>query len=89
MVRVTFRGPELEGLTIAEPAASVRLLIPSSPDDDLVMPTWNGNEFLLGDGSRPIIRTFTQQSTGPPATHVSWRQRPRARALTGFSIVAY
>ncbi len=23
------------------------------------MPTWNGNEFLLPDGRRPTIRTFT------------------------------
>lgn len=23
------------------------------------MPTWNGNEFLLDDGTRPTIRTFT------------------------------
>ena len=23
------------------------------------MPSWNGNEFLLDDGSRPVIRTFT------------------------------
>ncbi len=59
MVRVTLDGAELEGLTIPEPAASVRLLIPSGIGDDLEMPTWNGNEFLLGDGSRPVIRTFT------------------------------
>ena len=25
----------------------------------LVMPAWNGNEFLLPDGSRPVIRTLT------------------------------
>lgn len=30
MARVTFGGAELEGLTANEPAASVRLLIPSS-----------------------------------------------------------
>ena len=29
MVRVTFTGPELEDLTLDEPAASVRLLLPS------------------------------------------------------------
>lgn len=23
------------------------------------MPTWNGNEFLLPDGERPVLRTFT------------------------------
>ena len=30
----------------------------------LVMPTWNGNEFLLPDGQRPIIRTFTPRRVG-------------------------
>lgn len=59
LVRVTFAGPELEGLTVEDPAASVRLLLPSPGVDDLVMPTWNGNEFLLSDGRRPTLRTFT------------------------------
>jgi len=57
--RVTFSGPELEGLTIEQPAASVRLLLPSPGADELVMPTWTGNEFLLPDGRRPTIRTCT------------------------------
>jgi NADPH-dependent ferric siderophore reductase len=59
MTRVTLGGPALEGLAVDLPAASVRLLIPSPGSDELIMPTWNGNEFLLDDGSRPIIRTFT------------------------------
>jgi NADPH-dependent ferric siderophore reductase len=29
------------------------------------MPEWNGNEFLLGDGTRPIIRTFTPRRFDP------------------------
>lgn len=59
MVQVTFAGPDLEGLVVEQPAASVRLLLPSPGSQELVMPTWNGNEFLLPDGSRPAIRTFT------------------------------
>jgi NADPH-dependent ferric siderophore reductase len=59
MVRVTLAGTELDGLTVQHPAASVRLLLPPPGTHDLVMPTWNGNEFLLPDGGRPIIRTFT------------------------------
>jgi NADPH-dependent ferric siderophore reductase len=59
MTRVTLTGPELEGLTVEEPAASVRLLLPSSGESRLVMPIWNGNEFLRPDGRRPAIRTFT------------------------------
>jgi NADPH-dependent ferric siderophore reductase len=59
MRRVRVHGPELAGLEITEPAASVRVLLPSPGTEDLVMPTWNGNEFLLADGTRPVIRTFT------------------------------
>ncbi|HEY3721872.1 MAG TPA: siderophore-interacting protein [Acidimicrobiia bacterium] len=59
MVQVTIAGPALEGLGVDEPAASVRLLLPSPGTEDLVVPEWNGNEFLLPDGSRPAIRTLT------------------------------
>jgi NADPH-dependent ferric siderophore reductase len=30
------------------------------------MPTWNGNEFLLPGGTRPIIRTFTPRAVDAP-----------------------
>jgi NADPH-dependent ferric siderophore reductase len=53
--RVTLSG--LQNFSVDEPAASVRLLLPVA--DELVMPAWNGNEFLLPDGSRPAIRTLT------------------------------
>ena len=59
VVCVTLDGPDLDQLVIDEPAGSVRLLLPTSSDARLVIPTWNGNEFLLEDGSRPILRTFT------------------------------
>ena len=59
MVRVTLAGDDLAGLTVEQPAASVRVLLPPSGGADLVVPQWNGNEFLLPDGSRPAIRTFT------------------------------
>src|SRR6476659_5013433 len=59
MTRVTLAGPDLEGLKVDDPAASVRLLLPASGASELIMPSWNGNEFLLPDGRRPAIRTFT------------------------------
>lgn len=59
MVRVTVGGPDLEGLDPGLPAASVRLLLPSSGSGNLALPTWNGNEFRAADGSRPVIRTLT------------------------------
>jgi len=59
MVRITLTGAELEGLVVEEPAASVRLLLPSPGTHEPVIPTWNGNEFLLPDGRRPTIRTLT------------------------------
>lgn len=44
----------------------MRLLLPG-PDGELVMPTWDGNEFLLPDGRRPAIRTFTPRRSDPEA----------------------
>jgi NADPH-dependent ferric siderophore reductase len=70
LVRVTFAGPELEGMTVDEPAASVRLLLPSPGTPDLVIPTWNGNEFLLPDGHRPTIRTFTPRRVDPDTLEI-------------------
>ena len=58
MRRFVLGGPELDGLEIDEPAASVRLLLPAE-DGTLVMPQWTGNQFELADGTRAPIRTFT------------------------------
>jgi NADPH-dependent ferric siderophore reductase len=63
MTRVILGGAELEGFRLDQPAASVRLLLPT--DGELVVPRWNGNEFLLSDGSRPVIRTFTPRRFDP------------------------
>lgn len=67
LVRLTFGG-DLDGFPMPEPAASVRLLVPVPPDAALAIPEWNGNEFLLPDGRRPAIRTFTPRHlrTDPP-----------------------
>jgi NADPH-dependent ferric siderophore reductase len=59
MGRVTLAGPELQGLAVEQPAASVRVLLPSADGRALVLPAWAGNEFLLPDGRRPTIRTLT------------------------------
>lgn len=59
MVAVTLGGDGLDGFALDHPAASVRLLLPSPGDQELVVPAWNGNEFLLPDGRRPAIRTLT------------------------------
>jgi NADPH-dependent ferric siderophore reductase len=67
LVRVTFAGPDLDGLTVEAPAASVRVLLPSPGTTDIVVPSWNGNEFLLPSGQRPAIRTFTPRRVDPEA----------------------
>jgi len=67
LVRVTLSGSELAGFTVEQPAASVRVLLPSSGAGELVAPSWNGNEFLLPDGRRPTIRTFTPWRVDPEA----------------------
>jgi NADPH-dependent ferric siderophore reductase len=58
LVRVRLGGEALDGFDPPRPAASVRLLLPR-PGAGLVMPTWNGNEFLDPDGRRPLLRTLT------------------------------
>jgi NADPH-dependent ferric siderophore reductase len=65
LVRVTLAGPELAGFSVDLPGASVRLLLPSPGAPELVVPTWRGNEFLLPDGQRPIIRTLTPLQVVP------------------------
>jgi NADPH-dependent ferric siderophore reductase len=67
LVRVTLGGPEVAGLVVDEPAASVRVLLPPAHDAALVIPRWAGNEFLLPDGSRPVIRTLTPRRVDPGA----------------------
>jgi NADPH-dependent ferric siderophore reductase len=64
LVRVTLTGPDLDRLVIKEPGSSVRILLPSPGERQLVVPRWNGNEFLLPDGRRPAIRTFTPGLNG-------------------------
>ncbi|MET0728175.1 MAG: siderophore-interacting protein [Acidimicrobiales bacterium] len=59
LVAMTLSGPELVGFDIGLPAASVRLLLPRQGRTDLVIPTWNGNEFRHDDGQRPLLRTLT------------------------------
>ena len=74
--RIALSGAELAGFAVDLPAASVRLLLPA-PDGELVLPAWNGNEFLLpgSDGTtrlRPYLRTFTPRATraDPPELDV-------------------
>ena len=64
LTRVVFEGDELAGFTTDHPAASVRLLLPD-PGCSLEIPKWNGNEFLLADGRRPLLRTFTPWILSP------------------------
>lgn len=70
MRRFVLGGPALEGLEIDEPAASVRLLLPTA-DGTLEMPKWSGNQFELADGSRAPIRTFTPRSLDTDALELT------------------
>lgn len=65
MRRIVVGGPELVGLRIDEPAASVRLLLPPPGADGIVMPVWSGNQFELPTGERAPIRTFTPRHLDP------------------------
>ncbi len=67
MLQLTLEGAGLRSLEIDGLAASVRLLVPVPGTAELVMPSWNGNEFLLPDGERPALRTFTPMRHDPGA----------------------
>lgn len=66
MVRLTLGGDGLRSMESPGVASSIRLLVPPG-DSELVIPQWNGNEFLLPSGERPIIRTFTPVGFDPDA----------------------
>jgi NADPH-dependent ferric siderophore reductase len=70
LVRATLAGSQLEGFALDLPAASVRLLLPSPDAPELIVPVWNGNEFLLPDGRRPTIRTLTPRRADPEANEL-------------------
>ncbi len=64
--RITLAGDGLAGFEPGLPGGSVRLLLPppasraaSDTPSELVLPTWNGNEYRYDDGTRPPIRTLT------------------------------
>jgi NADPH-dependent ferric siderophore reductase len=65
MMEVTLAGPDLQGLALEQPAASIRLLLSTDAQGDLVIPRWAGNEFLLPNGRRPLIRTLTPRRLDP------------------------
>jgi NADPH-dependent ferric siderophore reductase len=56
--RVTLGGPALASFEPGLPGGSVRLLLPRH-GSDLVLPTWQGNDYRDPDGNRPTIRTLT------------------------------
>ncbi|MFV0258082.1 MAG: siderophore-interacting protein [Acidimicrobiales bacterium] len=59
LLRLTLAGDGLRDLVVDQPASSVRLLIPGPGTDRLVMPEWDGNQYLLPTGDRAVLRTFT------------------------------
>ena len=58
LLRVTLVGEVFGRIEIDQPAMSVRFVV-AWPGEQLELPEWNGNEFLLSDGRRPALRTFT------------------------------
>ncbi|MEZ5374134.1 MAG: siderophore-interacting protein [Microthrixaceae bacterium] len=70
MRRIVLAGPELDGMEVAEPAASVRLLLPRH-DGTLELPGWTGNQFELADGARAPIRTFTPRHHDPATNELT------------------
>jgi NADPH-dependent ferric siderophore reductase len=66
MLGLTLEGECLRSFAVPQPAMSLRVVVPW-PDAELELPEWNGNEFLLADGTRPALRTFTPLRPDPDA----------------------
>jgi NADPH-dependent ferric siderophore reductase len=66
MLRLTLEGDCLRDVEVTQPGTSIRFVVPW-PGSELELPEWQGNEFLLADGSRPALRTFTP--LGPDGEH--------------------
>jgi NADPH-dependent ferric siderophore reductase len=62
-VRVRLEGAVLSDRAELPLSSSIRVLVPSGvpsgPEAQLELPSWQGNEFLWADGTRPPIRTLT------------------------------
>lgn len=63
--RVEMSGAVAQRLVTDEPAASLRLLFSPQPAEVPALPRWNGNLWLLEDGTRPLIRTLTVLDADP------------------------
>ena len=83
LLRLRLGGSALQGFSIPEPAASIRLLVPR-PGESFALPTWNGNEFLHDDGNRPALRTFTPVAVGPDGLVVDVVRHPGG-AVSGWA----
>lgn len=70
MLRLTLEGPGVAAVGEPEPAGSVRLLIPSPGSEELVLPEWDGNVWLLPGGDRAVVRTFTPQQVDAAAARM-------------------
>jgi NADPH-dependent ferric siderophore reductase len=64
MLRLTLEGECLRGVEVTQPGTSIRFVVPWL-GAELELPEWQGNEFLLADGSRPALRTFTPLRADP------------------------
>lgn len=88
MLRVVAGGSELCDFATPEPAASIRVLVPA-PGDRLVLPQWNGNEFLMPDGERPLLRTFTPVVVDADSGLIEfWVVRHPGGAVSGWAETA-
>jgi NADPH-dependent ferric siderophore reductase len=67
LLRLRLEGEVLRRLEVPQVAMSVRFVVPWPDEDELIIPEWEGNEFLRADGSRPALRTFTPLDHDPDA----------------------
>lgn len=62
MVRVTFHGRGLEGLTAEGAATHVKLFLPVDGQTVPLLPTFGPDGVIWPEGPRPVVRTFTPRA---------------------------
>jgi NADPH-dependent ferric siderophore reductase len=73
LVQVDLAGRVAQRLATPEPASSIRLLLTQQRGRPPKIPIWDGNMWVLQDGSRPWVRTLTPLHVNPASSTFSVR----------------
>ncbi len=70
MVRVTFGGAELAGVTVEGPATHLKLFLPVEGQTVPLLPTFGADGIRWPEGPRPVVRTYTPRAIRSEASEL-------------------